>query len=34
MDIENIVIWNVRSLNGRAHRSVVAELVHQDVASL
>jgi hypothetical protein len=29
MDSENIVVWNVRGLNGRACRDVVASLVQQ-----
>jgi hypothetical protein len=34
MDSENLVIWNVRGLNGRARRSVVAELVRQECCSV
>jgi exonuclease III len=34
MDSENIVVWNVRGLNGRARRDVVASSVQQERSSL
>lgn len=34
MDCENILIWNVRGLNARAHRDAVRELVNAERLSM